>query len=276
MMLRHLDAFDTQPSLGGWVSIWCAPLGSDVPAYGRDERRTHYAASTMKIAVLATLYGGPLDVDAEVPVVNEFTSATPGAGRYGQSPADDHDRQVWERLGDRASLSWLARRMIVASGNLATNIVLSHVGADAVADVMISAGAIDGRIQRGIGDLAARDAGIDNQVSARDLAMLLNHIAVARRSDDMLEILFAQELREDLAAGLPSGVRLAHKNGFIHGIRHGAGIVFPDDAPPYTIVVCTTSLDGENRTDERSCDLIAQIAAASWADRHDIGARSVG
>jgi beta-lactamase class A len=272
-IMDHLHALDAELAGMPGVSVWCAPLGSTRAAYARNERQTHYAASMMKIAVLGALFrasqSGALDIDVDVPIENEFDSAKPGAPPYCQLREDDQDEQVWDRLGERASLRWLARRMITVSGNLAANIVLSHVGTEAIADVMAVSGACDGQIRRGIADLAARDAGIDNQVSARDLAMLLAHIATAPGSGDMLDMLLAQERREDLAAGLPADTRLAHKNGFIGGIRHGAGIVFPVDAPPYTIVVCTTSRNDEGFDDRRACSLIARIAAASWADRVD-------
>jgi beta-lactamase class A len=91
----------------------------------------------------------------------------------------------------------------------------------------------------------------------------------------MLDVLFAQEHREDLAAGLPEGTRIAHKNGWVRGVRHGAGVVFPDDAPPYAIVVCTTTdladggPTGEEAEDD-ACRLIARISADAWAGRHDL------
>ncbi len=58
-------------------------------------------------------------------------------------------------------------------------------------------------------------------------------------------------------------------------MRHGAGVVFPDDAPPYTIVVCTTTdladggADGDEVEDD-ACRLIAHVSARVWAARHDL------
>ena len=78
-------------------------------------------------------------------------------------------------------------------------------------------------------------------------------------TNSLLEIL--------LIAGLPPGTRIAHKNGWIPGVRHGAGVVFPDDAAPYTIVVCTSTSLAVNEHNDAACQLVARIAAASWADR---------
>jgi beta-lactamase class A len=260
----------------GTVSVWHGPVGGP-PAYARNPDTTHYAASTMKVAVLAALYraaeAGAVDLDGEVPVRNEFPSAAPGAPAFGCTLEYDNDDEVWARVGATATLRWLARRMIMRSSNLATNHVIAHVGLRAVAAVWREAGARHSVTSRGIEDYAARDAGMDNLVTAADLAALFGSIAShAIAGPDscraMLEVLFAQEHREDLAAGLPTGTRIAHKNGWVQGVRHGAGVVFPDDAPAYAIVVCTTTeLADDEDGDDEACRLIARISAAAWADR---------
>jgi beta-lactamase class A len=164
----------------GIVSVYVGRLDA-APAYTRLPTVTHYAASTMKVAVLAALYreaeAGRLDLDAPVAVRNRFASARPGAPPFHCDPREDNDPEVWARLGGTASLAWLARRMIVRSANLATNLVLAHVGLPAVARVWATVGARGSRTGRGIADAAAREAGIDNRVTAADLAALLGAIA---------------------------------------------------------------------------------------------------
>lgn len=276
-MTLHVAALDEQlAAVPGIVSVWFGPVGGP-PAYARRAHTPHYAASTMKVAVLAALHrsaeAGALDLDAEVPVRNEFTSAAPGTPTFGCTPGYDNDDEVWARVGSGATLRWLARRMIIRSSNLATNHVIEHVGLPAVAAVWRDVGARHSVTGRGIEDHAARAAGFTNDVTAADLAALLSSIAtatIASRAgcDEMLEVLLAQEHREDLAAGLPLGTRIAHKNGWVEGVRHGAGIVFPDDADPYAIVVCTTTaLADDEDGDDEACRLIARVSAAAWADR---------
>jgi beta-lactamase class A len=108
----------------GRASVWCGPMDGPA-AYARAAEATHYAASTMKVAVLAALYraaeNGSVDLDSAVPVRNDFSSAKPGAPRFRCSREEDNDAAVWDRLGAAASLRWLADRMIVRSSNLATN-----------------------------------------------------------------------------------------------------------------------------------------------------------
>ncbi|MEH1168806.1 serine hydrolase [Micromonospora sp. CPCC 205539] len=284
MTWDDLDAhLDRAP---GTVSAYVGRLDTP-PTWTRHADATHYAASTMKTAVLAALYrraeAGTLDLDAEIPVVNEFDSAQPGAPRFTNERAYDNDDAVWDRVGATATLRWLAERMIVRSSNLATNLVIAHVGLPAVADVWARTGARHSITGRGIEDFAAREAGITNVVTAADLAALLGALASGASTPGplaspagcaaMLDVLVAQEHREDLAAGLPHGTRIAHKGGWIHGVRHGTGVVFPDDAPPYLIVVCTTTdlADGgsnDDVIDDDACRLIAHVSAQVWAARH--------
>jgi beta-lactamase class A len=244
----------------------------------------------MKVPVLTAMYrladAGALDLDEPIAVVNDFGSAHGGAPNFAMDRAYDQDDEVWARLDRDATPRWLGRRMIVRSSNLATNLLLARVGIAAVSEVLRDVGMDDSRVERGITDTAGRMAGFDNLTSARDLAALFAAIAAGATSRDtmlvpvatqvscqqMIDVLCAQEHRDDLAAGLPAGTRVAHKNGWVTDIRHAAGVVFPDDAPPYVLVVCTTAAQARAEYDRDARELIARIAAASWDDRHDITA----
>lgn len=256
MWLPELD------EVPGTVSVWCAEVGAPGPVYARAEHVAHYAASTMKIAVLAAAQRH--DPATPVPVTNRFPSAAPGAHEFVLSQARDDDPAVWARLGRTAPLGWLAERMVVSSSNLATNLVLGQVGLAAADTVWQQVGARHSRIGRGIEDAPARAAGITNEVTAYDLARLLEAVALGRLAGAgrMLAILAATMHRDDLAAGLPAGVRLAHKSGWVTGVRHGAGLVYPAGGPPYILVVCSTT----TLPDAAARALLARIAAASWAE----------
>jgi beta-lactamase class A len=277
------NALDRELAAGpGTLSVSVGRLGAR-PTYTRQQAATHYAASMMKVGVLAALHrageAAMLDLDRPVPVRNEFESADPTAPRYRCDRASDSDEAVWQRLDGVAPLRWLARRMIVRSSNLATNVLLSHVGLAAVAGVWALVGARDSVTGRGIDDAAARDAGITNLVTAADLAALMGAIALGAERpgplgtpaacQEMLDVLLAQERREDLPAGLPAGTRIAHKNGWVRGVRHAAGVVFPEDAPPYVLAVCTTADAGTGERADAS-RLIAGISARAWEQRHGL------
>ncbi|MGH3737230.1 MAG: serine hydrolase [Micromonosporaceae bacterium] len=265
-------------ALGGTVSIWYGPLAGP-PRYTRLPDAVHYPASTMKLAVLAAAYrladAGRLDLDATVKVHNDFASAGPGGTRFAMDPEYDSDPEVWARLGQSASLRWLLRRMVVVSSNLATNLALERTGCPAATDAWRAAGATTSLVRRGIEDYAARDAGVDNLVTAADLAALLRAVATDRIASpqacaEMRDILLAQEKNDDLPSGLPAGTPVAHKNGWVDDIRHDAAIVYPPDAPPYLLVVCLSTPS----PDEAMRRLMARIAAASWVGRHRIDSPS--
>lgn len=282
MIFAGFDAhLDRTP---GTVSAYLGSLDA-TPAWTRHPDTTHYAASTMKVAVLVALYraleAGRLAPDTAVPVRNEFDSAQPGAARFSCTRPVHPDDDVWDRLGGTAPLRWLAERMIVRSSNLATNLLLDQVGLPAVADVWARAGARHSSTGRGIEDFAARAFGITNLVTTADLAALLRSLALGATRPGplattascaaMLDILVAQEHREDLAAGLPAGTRIAHKNGWVRGVRHSVGVVYPDDAPPYVLAVCSTGDHPDHSPDEDARQLIADISARAFAHRHRLG-----
>ncbi|WP_161606226.1 serine hydrolase [Microlunatus speluncae] len=232
----------------------------------------HYAASTMKLPLVLAAYrlaaAGKLDLDAELPVHNEFTSqvGTP----FGVVQEDDSDPQPWDRLGGTATLRWLCQRSVVRSSNLATNLVLDQVGLPAVAEAIATCGATGVSVGRGINDYAARDRlGDRNLITTRGLATILSalhHGTAADRTtcDAVLAVLAANEVATDLRAGLPPGTWVAHKNGWVTDVVHDAGLIRPPDARPFVLAVATTA----PWPGEVAHAFIASIAAAVWERRH--------
>ncbi|WP_030238252.1 serine hydrolase [Streptomyces sp. NRRL S-350] len=249
------------------LSVVVAPwAGEAEPVFVRNPDVLHDAASTMKVAVLAALSRGGANLDAEVPVVNRFTSVV--GGDFGNDPDWDSDPLPWELLGTHVPLRLLAERMITHSSNLATNLCLARLAPQSVSEVWRRAGATRSATPRGIEDHAARAAGVDNLVSARDLVRLLRSLA---EEPELLALLGDNDFRVDLAAGLPPYTRVAFKNGWIPGARHCVGLVHPPDCPPYLLAVCYTGplATGADRTDP-AARLLARISAAVWARRHGI------
>jgi beta-lactamase class A len=241
----------------GNISVWLGPLGGP-PRLARLPDQPHYAASLMKLPVLAALHRHG-DPNLKVRVVNEFASALPSAPGYGLDRRHDADDAVWARLGRPAPLGWLAHRMITRSSNLAANLVLANVGIPAVDQVWREVGATVSHVRRGIGDTTAEQAGLTNTVSAADAAALL-----ATLRDVELKPMLDQRRTEDLAAGLPPGTRVAHKNGWVRGVRHAVGIVYPDDAAAFVLAVCTTTPLAVNDPDDEACRLIRTLARSAW------------
>jgi len=261
----------------------------------RRETRPFHAASTMKVPVMIAAWAavdqGALSIDQPIAVRNEFRSLVDGS-RFHLSPEDDGDPDLYAAVGSTRPLSELIRRMIVRSSNLATNLLIDQLGATRVMDVMRQLGAYNTQVLRGVEDEKAYQAGLNNEVSAADLALLLAAIAHAaadpaaggaapppdpganeplaapaishRAATAMLAVLEAQEFNDKIPAGLPPGTTVAHKTGDITGIHHDAGIVFPPGEAPYVLVVLTAGFDKE----ETANHFIAELSRNVWQARH--------
>jgi len=228
----------------------------------------------MKVPVMMALFAavenGQMRLDQPIAVKNQFESIV-DSSPFSLDPKEDGDPDLYQALGSTRPLSELIRRMITRSSNLATNLLIEKVGASNVTDLMRRIGALDIRVLRGVEDEKAFKAGLNNRVTAKDLALALrallpdadDPVFSAASREKMIEILKAQEFNEKIPAGLPQGTPVAHKTGDITGIHHDAAIVFPPGKSPYILVVLTSGL-----TDEKAADqLIAQISRVVWESR---------
>ena len=228
-----------------------------------------HAASTMKMPVMIELFRrastGSFGMSQRLMVVNQFASIVDGSA-YALDPKSDSDTTLYYRVGDRVPVDTLLRLMITRSSNLATNTLISLVGAEEVNRTMRSLGAQRIQVLRGVEDSKAFDKGLINTTTARDLAIILRAIEEGRASSpeatsEMRQILLAQEFNEKIPAGLPPGVRVAHKTGEITAHSHDAAIVYPPGRKPYVLVVLTRGIqDGA-----RASKLIADISSIVYA-----------
>jgi beta-lactamase class A len=228
-----------------------------------------HAASTMKVPVMIELFRrastGSFGMGQRLMIVNQFASIADGSP-YSLDPNSDSDTTLYHRVGTRVSVDTLLRLMITRSSNFATNTLIALVGADQVNQTMRSLGAQRIQVLRGVEDGKAFDKGLNNTTTARDLATILRAIEEGRAGSpeatrEMREILLAQEFNEKIPAGLPLGVRVAHKTGEITAHSHDAAIVYPPGRAPYVLVVLTRGIqDGA-----KSSKLIADISSIVYA-----------
>lgn len=234
----------------------------------RDADRRVHAASTMKLPVMMEVYRRSLALDEPITVDNHFRSLYDGSD-YQLDANDDSDPQPYQKIGQPVPLRWLVERMIVRSSNLATNIVIQLVGAEAVTHMCRTLGAQAIEVRRGVEDAKAHAAGMDNTTTARDLMILLRAIGERRvaGADEMIGVLSRQELNEGIPAGLPPLTRVAHKTGSLGGIYHDAALVLTDR--PYVLVILTRGIADE----KQAAQLVADISRIVWAHRqrgHDL------
>lgn len=215
-----------------------------------DEGASFHAASTMKVPVMLELFrqarAGRLSLDGRVPVKNDFKSIADGSS-FSVAAEDDSEQSLYKQIGGTETVRRLLHLMITESSNLATNILIELVTPQRVMETMRKLGAKDIRVLRGVEDGKAYERGMNNTTNARDLLVILKAVAARRAvskeaSDEMVRVLLEQKFNDGIPAGLPSGLRVAHKTGSITKINHDAGIVYAPGRKPYVIVVLTRGL----------------------------------
>ncbi len=216
-------------------------------------RESFHAASTMKTPVLIEAYRqaseGRFSLSDSILIRNEFKSIVDGS-LYSISPADDSEQELYTLIGQKRPVSELLYKMIIQSSNLATNLVIAELDAKQVTQTMRELGARDIQVLRGVEDSKAYERGLNNTTTAYDLLLLFEQIAAGKAvspeaSQDMIRILLDQQHREIIPAKLPEGVKVAHKTGWITGVRHDSGIVILPDGRKYVLVLLSKDLKDE-------------------------------
>jgi beta-lactamase class A len=241
----RLDALERKT---GALSLAVAVYDTETQtSFRRHAERWFHAASTIKVAILlgvyASIHHGWLLPHSRLHVRNRFLSCVDGHP-FRVLADRDANSEVHSAIGKMLRISDLALHMITTSSNLATNLLLDLVGLDTVQRSLDELG-VDGiDIRRGVEDERAFEHGIINRVTADGLVQLLRLVAEERAfspelSQEMLNILHAQEFRSGIPARLPRAVRVAHKTGEISTIAHDAGVVYPAGRKPYVIAVLT-------------------------------------
>jgi beta-lactamase class A len=221
-----------------------------------------HAASTMKLAVLIELYHQlrlhKARLDETLLVRNEFTSLVDGS-RFSLSPDDDSEVQLYQAVGERRTLAQLSELMITVSSNLAANLLIDRLGIGNIRASMHTLGADAMNVQRGLEDTKAFQQGLNNTTTANALLKIMDalargHAVDAAASRQMVEVLARQTDNNEIPAGLPAGLRIAHKTGQITKIQHDAAIVYA--RRPFVLVILTRGIEDQ----KKSAALMAQIA----------------
>jgi Beta-lactamase class A len=248
-------------SSGADVAVYFKTLDAKFEWSVRPDEVFH-AASTMKIPVMIELFHqvqqGQVSLDDKIVVNNEFRSIADGS-RYKLSAADDSEADLYRSEGQSRTLRDLCELMITASSNFSTNLLIEKLGVENIRATVHALGADGVVVLRGVEDGKAFEKGLNNTVTARGLAALLEAIAQGKRVDsvssqEMLAILKRQKFNEGIPAGLPPGIPVAHKTGEITKIHHDAAIVFAKR--PYVLVILVRGLADS----KQSAALMAQIS----------------
>lgn len=215
-----------------------------------DEHESFHAASTMKTPVMIEVFkqaeAGKFSLDDSLTVKNEFSSIYDGSS-FSLELGRDSGEHLYSQIGKKRSIKDLVIDMISQSSNLATNIVIELVDAENVNKSMRELGAKNIDVLRGVEDMKAYEAGMNNSTTAYDLMLifeaLANGKAVSPEADkEMLEILRLQLHTDLIPALLPKDVEIANKTGWITGVHHDSALVELPDGRSYVLVLLSKNM----------------------------------
>jgi len=258
----------------GFVSIGAHVYDYETErAFSHEGDRWFHGASTVKVAVLVALFHaaetGRLRLEDRLHVRNRFRSIADHS-IFRVVRDRDADASVHRRVGRSMKLTELAEPMITRSSNLATNLLLEFLTPQFIADTLAEAKVEGVNVVRGVEDNVAFERGMNNTLTAHGLVQLLrllrdDHFFPEAARRQMLDILFAQEFRSMIPAGLPDSAQVAHKTGEISTCTHDAGLVLLPGRRPYAVAILTehaAGLEEPQKTVARVSRLIYEFITA--------------
>ena len=214
------------------------------------------AASVIKVPIMVEafrqMHEGLLDGSRKVVIRAEDKLPSCGALTY------MHD-------GLEVTVYDLITLMIILSDNTATNIMIDILGMEEINSTMQAVGLTGSRLNRKLFRPELSRQGIENYVTARDMArlfaMMLDGTLVSpEASKEMLRILGDQRLNGKIPFFLhPKDIDVAHKTGEDDGITHDVGVVY--DEKPF--IMCFLS----NKTDTPAAIRAMQDIALMLVER---------
>jgi beta-lactamase class A len=214
--------------------------GSFVAQYRAAEPRT--AASTIKLALLIELLreaeSGAVDLTQTVTIRPQDVVGGTGNLQF--------------QVGRTLSLNELAHQMVIRSDNVAANLLVDTVGMANVNETAQANQFPNTFFRRHMLDTAAEAAGIENVVSAADLAGMMDRIV----RDSMISPTVSEQARafleergqidkDWLGLDLPAGAQLAHINGTLVGVRNDVGLITSPEGGSFVLAVCQDHLPNE-------------------------------
>jgi len=239
-------------TMSGSFGLACIGLEGGVEIF-LDADREFPGASLVKIPIVVELYHnaslGELDLDAPVKV--KAADLVGGAGVI-QFLKPGHQFSLRE-------LAWLA---VVASDNIASNLLIDALGLERIEKGLERMGLKSTRIERKF-MLDWDNPDRRNLTTPRDMVNCLAGIYHARflgadHSQEVMEIMSRQQFTDKIPARLPHDLRVANKTGELAGCRHDAGVVFLPGAP-YAICMCSENLQDEALADRILADISLEV-----------------
>ncbi|NPV82608.1 MAG: serine hydrolase [Candidatus Aminicenantes bacterium] len=224
-------------SFRGETGLVVKDLQTDWTFLHNDEARFP-AASLIKIPIMVACFKAVEDgrLDLQEKYVLRRQDRVGGSGRL---------RRM--RNGRTFTYGELIDYMVTHSDNIATNVIIKRLGFDYIREVFAKLGLKDTVLNRLMMDFRAREEGLENYTSAREITGLLEMIYHGRClsadiSEKCLDVLKRQKINDRLPRFLPREATVAHKTGQEREVCHDAGIVFsPHGDYIITVLVRTWS-----------------------------------
>ena len=166
-------------------------------------------------------------------------------------------------IGSVVSLGEVAHLMIIASDNVATNILINLLGFESINQTIQILGLSSTQLRRKMQDFDAASRGFENTTCVADISKLLLRIANLRGEDSIerkaFDILLAQKLNDKLPKYLPAHIQCAHKTGDLLKLEHDAAILI-DGIKNIVVVVLSDELV-DNAEGVRFCQEVGRLVA---------------
>lgn len=220
-----------------------------------NEHESFHAASTMKTPVMIEVFKqaeeGKFNLQDSILIKNEFKSIV-DSSMFSLDLDRDSGEKLYQYIGQKRLLRELVVDMIIHSSNLATNLIIEWVDAKNVTKTMRQLGAPDIQVLRGVEDMKAYEQGLSNATTAFDLMKIYEALALEKavnpQADQaMIDILLQQQHNDIIPAHLPEEIKVAHKTGWITGVRHDSGIVYLPDGRKYVLVVLSKNVENMDK-----------------------------
>ncbi|MBS4913542.1 MAG: serine hydrolase [Veillonella sp.] len=194
--------------------------GGFTPILSHNENMVHASASMIKVLIMATLFHearlGYKDLTEKI----DLWSMPPvmGGGAL-QELIEPHHFTCLE----------LCRLMMVLSDNWATNLLIQHLGFDAINGYSKSIGMEHTELKRFMMDSEARKEGRENLMTVSDLMKLYEALYIQRHDErigqEMWNILGRQQFRDKLPFYWGEDTRFYHKTGSLEDVEHDGGLL---------------------------------------------------
>lgn len=170
--------------------------------------------------------------------------------------------------GAEVTYDELLEKMISQSDNTAANILIDEMGMGLVNRTARELNLKSTKLNRLMMDEEAIEEGVENYVSANDVAEILmlaynGQLVSAKASKILLSALEKQEDNNGISKGLPSKVKFAHKTGSLANAQHDGGIVEDPNGNDFILVVLC---GGKGFSQDGAFDVMESIGKIAYED----------